>query len=35
MLNHSVSEHFPKDIASELRQRGINEQVLFFQCLRQ
>ena len=35
MLNHSVPKHFPKDIAPELRQCGVDEQVLFLQCLRQ
>ena len=31
MLNHPVTEHLPKDVASELRQCGIDEQVLFLQ----
>ena len=33
MLNHPVAEHFPEDIAAELRQRGVDKQILFFQCL--
>ena len=28
MLNHPVAEHLPQDIAAELCQRGIDEQVL-------
>lgn len=30
MFNHPVPEHLPKDITSELRQRGVDEQVLLF-----
>ena len=26
MFQHSVAEHLPQDIATELRQRGFNEQ---------
>lgn len=33
MFNHSVPEHLPEDVAPELRQRGVDEQVLLFQCL--
>lgn len=29
MLNHPVAEHFPEDIAAELRQRGVDKQILF------
>ena len=32
MLNHPVAEHLPQDIAAELCQRGVNEQVLLLQC---
>ena len=32
MLYHPVAEHLPQDIAPELRQRGVNEQVLLLQC---
>ena len=32
MLFHPVAEHLPQDIAPELRQRGVNEQVLLLQC---
>ena len=35
MLNHPVAEHLPQDIAAELCQRGIDEQVLPVQCFRQ
>ena len=35
MFQHSVAEHLPQDIATELRQRGVDEQVLLFQRLRQ
>lgn len=35
MLDHPVAEHFPQDIAAELCQRGIDEQVLPVQCFRQ
>lgn len=28
MLQHPVAEHFPQDIATELRQCGVDEQVL-------
>lgn len=31
MLYHSVSEHLPEDIAAELSQCGIDEQILLFQ----
>ena len=32
MLYHPVAEHLPQDIAAELRQRGVDEQVLLVQC---
>ena len=35
MLNHSVAEHLPQDVAAELCQCGIDEQVLPLQGLRQ
>lgn len=35
MLDHPVAEHLPQDIAAELCQRGIDEQVLPAQCFRQ
>ena len=35
MFQHPVTEHLPQDIAAELRQRGVDEQVLLFQRLRQ
>ena len=31
MLDHPVTEHLPKDVATELRQCGIDEEVLLFQ----
>lgn len=35
MLDHSVAEHLPQDVAAELRQCGIDEQVLLLKGLRQ
>ena len=35
MFQHPVTEHLPQDIAAELCQRGVDEQVLLFQRLRQ
>lgn len=35
MFQHPVTEHFPMDIAIELHQRGVDEQILFFQRLSQ
>ena len=35
MLDHTVAEHFPQDVAAELCQCGVDEQVLFLQSLRQ
>lgn len=35
MLNHTVAKHFPKNITSEVCQRGVDEQVIFLQSLRQ
>lgn len=35
MLDHPVAEHLPQDIAAELCQRGIDEQVLLVQRFRQ
>jgi hypothetical protein len=31
MLYHAVAEHLPKAVASELRQRGVDEQSLSLQ----
>ena len=31
ILYHAVAEHLPKDVASELRQRGVDEQSLSLQ----
>ena len=33
VFKHSVAEHLPEQIATELRQRGVYEQVLFFKSL--
>ena len=33
MFYHSMSEHLPEDIAAELCQCGVDEQVLLLQCL--
>jgi hypothetical protein len=35
MIDHSVSEHLPKDVAAELCQRGVDEQLLLAQRFRQ
>ena len=35
MLDHTVAEHFPQDVAAELCQCGVDEQVLLFQGFRQ
>lgn len=35
MLDHAVAEKFPKEIAAQLRQYGVDEKVLFFQRLGQ
>ena len=35
MFDHTVAEHFPQDVTSELCQCGVDEQVLFLQSLRQ
>ena len=35
ILDHTVAEHFPQDVAAELCQCGVDEQVLFFQCFGQ
>lgn len=32
MLNHTITEHLPQDVAAELRQCGVDEQVLLVQC---
>ena len=35
MLNQPVAEHPPQDVAAQLRQCGIDEQILLFQSFRQ
>ena len=35
MLDHSVSEHLPQYVVAELRQRGVDEQILLAQRFRQ
>ena len=35
MFQQPVTEHLPQDIVAELRQRGVDEQILLNQCFRQ